>query len=98
MARSRWKLNYFSKSIWRKISIVKKNKRLKKRITFDRSSNIPSCFIFRYFRVHKGRRGRSVYVNMFLIGKKFGEFSFTRKPFYYPAKKSKKKKNNFIRR
>jgi ribosomal protein S19 len=32
-----------------------------------------------------------------MIGKKFGEFSFTRKPYHFPSKKSKKK-NIAIRR
>ena len=97
MARSRWKLSYFSRSIWRKIVSVKKNKKIRKRIIFDRSSSIPNCFYHRNFRIHKGRRSRLLYINTFVIGKKFGEFSFTRKPFYFPSKKSKKK-NLKIRR
>lgn len=91
MARSRWKLKYFSKSIWRKIVIIHKNKKLRKRVTFDRSSNVPLCFVDRNCRVHKGRRGRTVKITFLMIGKKFGEFSFTRKPYHFPSKKHKKK-------
>ena len=97
MARSRWKLTYFSKSIWRKIFAIKKNRRVRKRITFDRGSSIPLCFEHRVCRVHKGKRGRTLIVNFAMVGRKFGEFSFTRKPYHFPAKRSKKK-NYLIRR
>lgn len=96
MARSRWKLTYFSRSIWRKIFALKKNKRIRRRITFDRSSSIPLCFINRVCRIYKGKRGRTLFINFVMIGKKFGEFSFTRKPYHFPSKKSKKK--NFLLR
>lgn len=98
MARSRWKLQYFSNSVWRKITGIKKNKRLKRRIFFDRSSSVPDCFFLSYVRIHKGRRFRKILIDNFIIGKKFGEFSYTRKPFYFPAKRSKKKKNLLLRR
>lgn len=97
MARSRWKLKYFSTSIWRKINSLGKNKKIKKRITFDRSSTIPKCFEYRLCRIHKGKRGRSLLINFAMIGKKFGEFSFTRKPYHFPSKKNKKK-NFLVRR
>lgn len=97
MARSRWKLTYFSKSIWRKIVSLNKNRRIRKRITFERSSSIPKCYISRLCRIHKGRRGRSLLINFLMVGKKFGEFSFTRKPYHFPSKKTKKR-NVFVRR
>lgn len=89
MARSRWKLMYFSQSIWRKINCIKKNKRVRKRITFDRGSSIPKCFESRVCRIHKGRRGRTLLIHYLMVGKKFGEFSFTRKPYHFPSKKKK---------
>lgn len=98
MARSRWKLEYFSKSVWRKITIIKKNKKFKRRVFFDRASSVPDCFFAFYIRIHKGRRFRKILIDNFIIGKKFGEFSYTRKPFYYPAKRSKKKKKNLMLR
>jgi len=98
MARSRWKLNYFSQSVWRKIVNIKKNKKLRKRIFYDRSSNVPDCFFSFLIRVHKGKRFRKILIDNFIVGKKFGEFSYTRKPFYFPAKRLKKKKNSIIRR
>lgn len=98
MARSRWKLIYFSKSIWRKIFAIKKKKRVRRRITFDRSSSIPKCFGGRVCRIHKGRRGRTLLILYTMFGKKFGEFSFSRKPYHFPSKRSKKKKNILFRR
>ena len=97
MARSRWKLTYFSKSIWRKITALKKNKKIRKRITFERSSSIPCCYISRTCRVHKGKKGRTILINFLMVKKKFGEFSFTRKPYHFPSKK-KKQKNILNRR
>lgn len=76
---------------------LKKNKKLRKRMFYDRSSAIPDCFYLSFIRVHKGRKHRNLFIESFFVGKKFGEFSFTRKPFYFPAKKSKKK-NMIIRR
>lgn len=98
MARSRWKLNYFSRSVWRKIVGLKKNKKLRRRNFYDRSSTIPDCFFYCLIRIHKGRKNRKLLIENNVIGKKFGEFSFTRKPFYFPPKKSKKKKNTFLRK
>lgn len=98
MARSRWKLKYFSKSIWRKISLIYKNKKLRRRITFDRSSCIPKCFTNKFIRIHKGKRGRSILINILMVGSKFGEFSFSRKPYHFPSKKSKKSRNLLFRR
>lgn len=45
--------------------------------------------------IHKGNKYKRLRLNEFLVGRKLGEFSFTRKPFKYPIKKKKK---NFIRR
>jgi len=93
MARARWKLSYFSAGIWRKIKFLKKNNYVKRRIFYDRSSTIPSCFYFNIIRVHKGKRYRRLLSTRYIVGKKFGEFSFTRKPYHFPPKKSKKKKS-----
>jgi len=98
MARSRWKLKYFSRSVWRKIIGLKKNKKLKRRGFYDRSSTIPECFFSYIIRIHKGRKVRKLVIDNLNVGKKFGKFSFTKKPFYFPPKRSKKKKNVFLRK
>jgi ribosomal protein S19 len=99
MSRSQWKLSYFSKSIWRKIVLLKKKDFLRtKKIIFDRSSSIPECFSFYFLRIHKGKRFRRLFIHMYNVGFKFGEFSFTRKPFHFPLKKSLKRKNQFFKK
>lgn len=91
MARSFWKFKFFSKSIWRRIIHFYKVKKFKhkKNNLFDRSSSIPECFKNRFFKIHKGNSSRKFFVNRYNIGKKFGEFSFTRKPFHFPLRKKK---------
>lgn len=91
MARSSWKFKYFSKSIWRRIIHFFKYKKFKyKKYNFyERSSNIPDCFKNRFLKIHKGNTSRKLLVNKYNVGKKFGEFSFTRKPFHFPLKKKK---------
>lgn len=100
MARSRWKLSFFSNFLWRRIIFFKKKKQLRKKnsVLYSRSSNIPFCFIDNYFRIHKGNNFRRLQVNFFNVGYKFGEFSFTRKPFHFPLKKMNKRKNIFYRK
>ncbi len=39
--------------------------------------------------VHKGTLSRTLLVNKFNVGMKFGEFAFTRKPFHFPLRKKK---------
>jgi ribosomal protein S19 len=99
MARSKWKLTYFSRSMWRKILLFKKKKLFKKKIIFyDRSSSIPSCFNYKIIRIHKGKKYRRLLINNYNTSLKLGEFSFTRKPYHFPLKKSNKRKNIFLKK
>jgi len=100
MARSRWKLSYFSFFLLRKIVILKKKNYFPKRkfIFYNRSSFIPSCLKNNNFRVYKGNNFRRIVINWYNIGYKFGEFSFTRKPFHFPLRKMNKRKNLFFRK
>lgn len=91
MARSKWKLNYFSKHIWRKFFFYKFfYKRPKTRFVYSRSSQIPNFFLNKFVRIHKGNFSNFLLIDNYNIGYKFGEFSFTRKPFHFPLKKKKK--------
>lgn len=91
LSRSRWKLIHFTNSIWRKIIFFKKNGLLKsKKIFYERSSTIPSCFNFSTILIHKGLKFRKLNVTPSHIGFKLGEFSFTRKPYHFPLKKNKR--------
>jgi ribosomal protein S19 len=64
----------------------------KNRLIFDRSSTIPSLFLGKKLRIHKGQFFRGLLVNKFVLGYKFGEFSYSRKPFKFLSKKKAKKK------
>ena len=96
MARSIWKFKYFSKSVWRKLFKIKKIKnkhfRFNYKYIYDRSSSIPSCFKGSIFKINKGMSYRNLIINRFVVGMKFGEFAFTRKPFHFPLKKKKTRK------
>ena len=99
MARSRWKLISFSKSVWRKIFYIKKVNdslsinNLKQTTTAikSRKSFIPLCFKGLSVFIHKGSTARKLDVNRLHIGYKFGEYAYTRKLYYYPLKKKKRR-------
>lgn len=59
---------------------------------FDRSSNIPICFKGLKFLIHKGSSHRIMFINKLVVGMKFGEFAFSRKPFHFPLRKKKGRK------
>jgi ribosomal protein S19 len=66
-----------------------------KRQTTHRFLPITESYINVTLLVHKGNHYQKLFPEYFLIGRKLGEFIFTRKPFKYPIKKKNK---NFIRR
>lgn len=59
---------------------------------YDRASAISKRLVGTKVRIHNGKRFKRLSVNKYMIGYKFGEFAFTRKPFHFPLKKKKKKK------
>ena len=88
MARSKWKNKYFSLDLWKKIILLKRNK-IKKALKskkYFRASTVPKCFISKKIILHKGNVFKTLKITKYLIGYKFGEFAFTRKPFFYPKK------------
>lgn len=92
MARSSWKYNYISKSIFKKIFFKKLfNQKLKKFPIMTRNSIIPNELLNTNVGIHNGMTFIYLYVTKFMLGKKFGEFSFTRKSFFFPLKDKKKK-------
>lgn len=89
MSRSFWKPNYsypFFSFLKKKIL---KEKNFKRKI-FNRSAQIPLLSKF-YIRVHNGRKFNLIKVNKILVNKKIGELVLTKKPFFYPKKKNKKR-------
>lgn len=92
MARVTWKHSFFSKSIFKKILITKLfNYNLKKFPIMSRCSAIPHALLNSKIGVHNGMHFVFIHVTKFMIGRKFGEFSFTRKNFFFPLKEKKKK-------
>lgn len=95
VARSRWKLTYFSKNIWRLIFKRKhKYSPLHKKLSltiYSRGSSIPQCFSGFYVNIHKGKNYRQLLLDVFHSHYKFGEYGYTRKLYYYPLKKKKRR-------
>lgn len=92
LARSKWKNKFFSKSIWSSIFniyFLKFTKKFKK-ILYSRSSSIPKCFNNSKIYIHKGKSFNKIVINNNNVGYKFGEFSYTRKPFFFLKKEVKK--------
>lgn len=89
-----FKINHVAPATWRKIFLICNNDvfRPKKKIIFDRHSTVPSIFIGAKVRIYAGRRFHTRIVNRWMVGYKFGEFSWTRKLALYKAKQLKKKK------
>jgi len=93
MSRSKWKNLFFDLSLIKKMYLVEKKELiLKKNDLYSRKSNIPEILEEEIICIHNGKDFNSVIPNELIESKKFGEFASTRKPFYYPSKKDKKKK------
>ena len=90
MARVNWKLKYFNKAIYKKIFNIVTKKKIKLFI-FSKVSAIPHIFIKKRFAIYKGNLFRKITINKFIVGYKFGEFTFTKKPCIFVPKKKKKK-------
>jgi len=91
MARSVWKFKFFSKSIWKNMFLTK-FKTIKIIKLFCRNSCIPKNFFKKQLYIYKGNIFNKVLFNRYQLFFKFGEFSFTRKPFSFPQKKKKSKR------
>jgi len=91
MSNINWKLNKISKSNFKKLLILKslKNLKGKNKIIFKKSDFILKNFLNINLLVYKGCFYRKLYVNKFILNYRFGEFSYTRKPFRYMLKSKK---------
>lgn len=70
----------------------KKQSKKFNKVIFSRNSSVPKCFTNSKVFIHKGKGFKKLTVSKHFIGYKLGEFSFTRKPFFYPKKENKKNK------
>jgi ribosomal protein S19 len=94
MARSRWKVPYFSKYIWKTIFKIYKglitnniNRSVRDLTIYSRSSSIPRSFNKINVKIHKGSKFRFIKISKLMASFKFGEFAYTRKLNYYPLRK-----------
>lgn len=90
------RLTFLSSSTWRKIFLIKYNElhHKKEKIVYDRSSTIPLTFINNRVKIYSGVKLKTNFITRWMVGFKFGEFTWNRKIALYKAKQLKKKKNN----
>ena len=88
------KVNYIAPSTWRKVFLTVRNDLFRSREKFihDRSSTVTAAFLGSKVRIYNGKRYHMRLVTRWMLGYKFGEFSWTRKLALYKAKQLKKKK------
>jgi ribosomal protein S19 len=88
------KLNFYSEDVWRKVfmshkSVVFKNKEKK---IIQRSSTIPYTFLGNDIKIYTGKKWIKKRINRWIVGFKFGEFTWNKKIALYKAKQLRKKK------
>ena len=59
---------------------------------FTRSSKIPKAYIGYEVIIHRGNKFKTKNINSWVVGFKFGEFTWNRKIALYKSKQKKKKK------
>lgn len=91
MSRSKWKHNTTTHSILKKIKISFLKKLVLGRLVFTRNLIVPTEFEGSQYFIYNGIIFNRIRVNESLEGKKFGEFSTTKKPFFFPKKNKKKR-------
>lgn len=89
-----FKLTFMSTSTWRKLFLIKYNElhKKKKKVVFDRSSTIPITFVNSAVHVYSGSKLKPRKVTRWMVGFKFGEFTWNRRLALYKAKQLRKKK------
>lgn len=94
MARSRYKfkhINFFNwKNILRHVKFTRW-KDFKHHYIYSKNTIILPCYQDMLVKVHKGHQFKKLIISSRMIGKKFGSFVLTRKPFFFPLKVKKKK-------
>ncbi len=88
------KILYFAPKIWRSISLIHLHsiyQNAEKKI-YNRGSTIPFTYWFREIIIHNGKNFKIKYASRWMIGFKFGCFTWNRKYALYKSKKKKKKK------
>lgn len=89
-----FKLTFMSTSTWRKLFLIKYNElhKKKKKVVFDRGSTIPITFVNSAIHIYSGSKLKPRKVTRWMVGFKFGEFTWNRRLALYKAKQLRKKK------
>ena len=88
------RLLFCSPHIWKKIFLFKKSFVFKtsEKFMYSRSSIIPTILINQNVNIYSGKRWHIRAINKWMVGFKFGEFTWNRKLAIYKSKQLKKKK------
>lgn len=88
------KLYYFNENLWRKTFLYKKNPIFKtsEKFIYSRSSTVPKILTNYNVYIYSGKIWNTRFINKWMIGFKFGEFTWNKKIALYKAKQLKKKK------
>jgi len=88
------KLIFCSQDIWRKIFLCKKSIVFKEqeKFIYHRSATIPKIFLHYEVSIYTGKKWMKRNINKWMVGFKFGEFTWNKKSAIYKAKQLKKKK------
>ena len=83
-----------SSNTWREVFLIYDNPIhvAKEKIILDRSSTIPNIYKGLQVKIHRGNKFHKRFLNKWMVGYKFGEFTWNRKIALYKAKQLKKKK------
>jgi ribosomal protein S19 len=89
------RLNYVSSSVLRSIYLISLNPihHSSEKKIFSRGSCVPRLYSKCEVVIHKGNGYKLRHVNKYMVGFKFGEFTWNRKLAFKKEKQKKKKKN-----
>lgn len=92
LSTSTYKLSHVSASTWRQVFLINNNDlyRAKEKFVYDRNSTIPPIFKGVQVQIYSGNRFNTKNINIWMVGYKFGEFTWNRKLALYKAKQLKK--------
>lgn len=87
------KINFFSYKIWRAVYLItlKPVTKVVQRRIRTRSSTIPEILLNTEVFIYSGKRWHKKNINKWMIGFKFGEFTWNRRYALYKAKQLRKK-------
>lgn len=90
-----YKILFCSEGIWRKIFLYRKNSIFKtsEKFMYNRSSVIPKIFLNYIVNIHTGKIWKQRLINKWMVGYKFGEFTWNKRVATFKAKQAKKKKH-----